>query len=950
MMSRFILFRVPPGIRRLITGMTAFCFFVSLVAVFPAQANADGASTSCGVNSASNGDACTITSTDPTHLRIDQPFVAGPSYEYHSIVFQPGDEITLTAGGCVQTGGIGSTWKRFVNPTGSNSGFPAGLYWGWVTIPGAFFADNPLQPVTHVPFVEFASGLKHSFIIPKLGQATDIAQPMDLIIGYTDDNYGDNSYSNHDDGNNNQCALASDGGPAWVTVSVQHGVAGPLPAVHPKPFDLVPTGFDSNLLFKNPVWGWQVNHGSIDTDGAYGLQCGPLKPCTSQVTNLDRIGWDLFEIGGLCGGDPPAGHDNWFDVTYTGQIAWDEWDSGISGDDDYNMELTTPDFQGTGPSGVTSGNKTSVKLEFDSDETIDHFNNQIWWEKFHEDVDNDNRTGIDQMVKGHDAVVIGLMGVDAVHQPSGAEIHPVHVLAIRESAPGSIDPANDSWVMFARNWGNEGECGSQQHYLDANTITVDLPRPGNVPANATATLTGDNTFRVHGMSSGPAVHNSAAGVQVTFTLPNGSDKPWAAGELHLNWTGTKSAARPAGQQPLAATGPPAPEQDAAATGQAADAGEPEGAIAAIFNAMTPAQQQAATAMFAQLAPPATQDDETSVPAYVSSTAPALPTSVPAVSQAPDTISDQRLHAQFQSLCAATGGVLPTQPALCPLLNQPPVTMLSTTGGAAGPDGWLTTPVTATLTAYDASGSGINHTEYSYDNQNWIPYTGPVTLPDGIYTLAYRSQDNKANLESTRQHSFKIDTRAPAITINQPTPTQYPHSSILTLDYAVDDGPASGLNAGSGVASVTPAMDGATSLAGHGLASGQQINLLTEMSLGSHTFTVSAVDNVGHASSRAVTFTIIVTPDSIKQDVRLFFGSGDIKNKGLETSLLAKLDAAAPDWFAGDCVSAGNIYGAFINELQAQSGKDVTSTAAQIMIQDAQYLITACRPASGLPRQ
>src|SRR5262249_25052390 len=154
-------------------------------------------STSCGMNSASNGDACTITSTDPTHLRIDQPFVAGPSFEYHSIVFQPGDEITLTAGGCVQTGGIGSTWKRFVDPTGSNSGFPGGLYWGWVTIPGAFFADDPLRPVTHVPFLEFASGLKHSFIIPKLDQATDIAQPMDLIIGYTDDNYDDNSYSNH---------------------------------------------------------------------------------------------------------------------------------------------------------------------------------------------------------------------------------------------------------------------------------------------------------------------------------------------------------------------------------------------------------------------------------------------------------------------------------------------------------------------------------------------------------------------------------------------------------------------------------------------------------------------------------------------------------------------------------------------------------------------------------
>jgi len=48
-----------------------------------------------------------ITPVDETHLRIDGPFVAGPTYEYSKIVFQPRDEITLDAGGCVQTGGLG---------------------------------------------------------------------------------------------------------------------------------------------------------------------------------------------------------------------------------------------------------------------------------------------------------------------------------------------------------------------------------------------------------------------------------------------------------------------------------------------------------------------------------------------------------------------------------------------------------------------------------------------------------------------------------------------------------------------------------------------------------------------------------------------------------------------------------------------------------------------------
>jgi hypothetical protein len=282
------------------------------------------------------------------------------------------------------------------------------------------------------------------------------------------------------------------------------------------------------------------------------------------------------------------------------------------------------------------------------------------------------------------------------------------------------------------------------------------------------------------------------------------------------------------------------------------------------------------------------------------------------------------------------------------LNQPPVTQLATTGGDPLVGGWLTTPVTATLIALDATGSGINHTEYSYDGQTWTPYTGPLTLPDGIYTFSYRSQDNKVNVEQANQRAFAIDTKAAVITINQPAPTVYTHSSTLTLDYGVDDGPTTGLNAGSGVASVAPNLDGAAALAGHGLASGQPINLLNELPLGPHTFTVNAADNVGHADSASVNFSIIVTPESIKDDVRQFYAAGEIKNSGIERSLLAKLDAAGEAYNAGNCTTAGNIYGAFINELQAQSRKAVTATAAQIMIGDAQYLQTHCAPAAQIP--
>jgi hypothetical protein len=135
------------------------------------------------------------------------------------------------------------------------------------------------------------------------------------------------------------------------------------------------------------------------------------------------------------------------------------------------------------------------------------------------------------------------------------------------------------------------------------------------------------------------------------------------------------------------------------------------------------------------------------------------------------------------------------------------------------------------------------------------------------------------------------------------------------------------------------MDGASTVAGQGLASGRIINLLTAMTLGQHTFTVNAIDNVGHSGSKSVTFSIIVTPDSIIQDVNQFVANGMITLN--PQSLLAKLDAAKDDRARGDCTAAGNVYQAFINELQAQTGKGVDPVAANIMIADAQYLIAHC---------
>src|ERR1051325_158363 len=65
--------------------------------------------------------------------RIRQPNVRQFLTPYPQIRFQPGDRITIEAGGCVQTGGIGKTWKQYVNPKGPNA---VQLYHGLIWIPG----------------------------------------------------------------------------------------------------------------------------------------------------------------------------------------------------------------------------------------------------------------------------------------------------------------------------------------------------------------------------------------------------------------------------------------------------------------------------------------------------------------------------------------------------------------------------------------------------------------------------------------------------------------------------------------------------------------------------------------------------------------------------------------------------------------------------------------------
>lgn len=127
---------------------------------------------------------------------IDDPNVKAASTEYAFIEFKKGDVVTMRAGGCVQTGGAGETWKRYLDPINSDWS-PCDKYYGQLHFPGT------------------TTGL--TSLIRLCSSNLTILKDCSLQIGYVDDNYSDNGYWNHDDGNCDQC---KDIGDAWIELTV----------------------------------------------------------------------------------------------------------------------------------------------------------------------------------------------------------------------------------------------------------------------------------------------------------------------------------------------------------------------------------------------------------------------------------------------------------------------------------------------------------------------------------------------------------------------------------------------------------------------------------------------------------------------------------------------------------------------------------------------------------
>jgi C1A family cysteine protease len=137
------------------------------------------------------------------------------------IEFKSGDIIELTAGGCVQTGGSGDTWKRYVNPSGDDAG---SLYFGTVGIAGVTDGQVALRNTGGTYDRAHRDVYKVRFPTPFPDGVSEDRRY--LVLGYVDDDYGDNGYRDHDDGTEDQCKSV---GNAVVTVRVTHAQVGSSP-------------------------------------------------------------------------------------------------------------------------------------------------------------------------------------------------------------------------------------------------------------------------------------------------------------------------------------------------------------------------------------------------------------------------------------------------------------------------------------------------------------------------------------------------------------------------------------------------------------------------------------------------------------------------------------------------------------------------------------------------
>jgi hypothetical protein len=217
-------------------------------------------------------------------------------------------------------------------------------------------------------------------------------------------------------------------------------------------------------------------------------------------------------------------------------------------------------------------------------------------------------------------------------------------------------------------------------------------------------------------------------------------------------------------------------------------------------------------------------------------------------------------------------------------------------GSRSPGGnWSNAPVTVHFNCSDAiPGSGI----FSCTPDTRLTGEGSNQSATGT------AVDNAGNSASATVNGINIDLTPPAITYSGNAGT-YTVDQQVNISCSSADPNLADRTPGSGVLSDTckPITGSASSFA-----------------LGMNTFSASATDVAGNVGTASTSFTVRVTYDSLCSLIGQFLAKNGVTDTGLGTSLCAKLTAAQAAAARGDLTTKSNILAAFVNEVQAQTGK------------------------------
>jgi hypothetical protein len=420
----------------------------------------------------------------------------------------------------------------------------------------------------------------------------------------------------------------------------------PLQIEMPMPLNLYFEETDVNGLPLNPKWGWQLTR----QYGAPDYYPNPLEivPVGQGLLGLLAKNWNWaaatdfqvsFDDGHWCGP-----HVNWGPVTYVGAVKW----SSHSIDDDYNYWLFPE--EGAGATFRTDDNIGGHQVEHDSDETIDNFHS-VWWEQFHDAVDH-NEAKARQMIDGKYTIVTALIGMDCQHGCQ-TELHPAWLMATRVEEQGQ----DETWAMFARNWGNQGWCGTSQHSVlfaeDGGMARAEVRLPWREGAGSVQVVaqnfatSGDNQVEDPVVTPEPG-----KGVRVTWWLPPPERRGFSNGSLTLRWTpGSRIAGLSASAAALAAAATGAKVEEEPILIQQFRLALPEPARAA-FDQQLPLLLAKSPARSSIPAPRATRN----------APAPLKVTRVPAHDARPDVVSAERKGRLENALRGAGVTTIPFFPA------------------------------------------------------------------------------------------------------------------------------------------------------------------------------------------------------------------------------------------------------------------------------------------------